>query len=173
MKASIAAVAALLLVSCGGRDEAGKAEADGQEQAAAGGGGGVTMEPGEWETTVQVVNMSMPNLPAGASVPTPPATTIRTCLTAEQVSRPNADFLTGNRDSGCSYDNMSMRDGRMQGSVQCATEAGTMRSTFEGQFTPTSYELTQRMQMSGEGAAAGMDVESRITGRRLGDCPSG
>lgn len=176
MRISIAAAAALLLVACGSQEEAGNEAADGQEAATdgvAGEGAGVTMEPGEWETTVQVVRMSMPNLPAGASAPTPPTTTLRNCLTPEQVSQPNAGFLTGNQDSGCTYENMAMRGGRIQGSVQCETGAGTMRSTFEGQFTPTSYELTQRMQMTGEGAAGGMDVESRITGRRIGDCPSG
>jgi hypothetical protein len=175
MRASITAAAALLLVACGGRDDAGNAQADGSEAAAGGAGeeAGVTMEAGEWETTVQVVDMSMPNLPAGVSMPTPPTTTVRSCLTPEQVRRPDADFFTGSQQSGCTYENMSMRNGRIQGSVQCDTGAGTMRSTFEGQFTPTSYEMTQRMQMAGEGAGAGMNMESRVTGRRIGDCPSG
>mgnify|MGYP003577157025 FL=1 len=44
--------------------------------------------------------------------------------------------------------------------------------TLDGTVTATSYELTQQTQMSG-GGTNGMEMESRITGRRIGDCPAG
>jgi hypothetical protein len=130
------------------------------------------MQPGEWETTVEVVRMEAPNMPQGMNMPMPAATTIRTCLTAEQVSRPNAGFLTGKGDaSGCTYENFSMAGGRIQGSVQCSSQGTTMRSTFNGQFSATSYEMTQQVETGAQGMT--MEMESRTSGRRIGDCPAG
>jgi len=176
MKHSIAAAAALMLAACGSQSE-GDGEKAGEKGAAvtsgAAGGGAVAMTPGQWEMTVQMIRMTVPGMPEGASPPAMPATTIRTCLTPEQASQPNADFLTGTSANGdCSYENMSMGGGRLQGSVQCNTPGGAMRATFEGQFTPTSYEMTQQAQVGNEGSP-GMEMETRITGRRIGDCPAG
>ncbi|WP_129793373.1 DUF3617 domain-containing protein [Sphingosinicella sp. CPCC 101087] len=172
-KWSIAAAAALTLAACGGQseNEAGtNGEAAATKAGGDGGGESLALAPGQWEMSMQMVRMS--GMPEGAASNFP-ATTIRTCLTPEEASRPGADFLTGNGENeGCTYENMSMTGGRMQGSVQCTTAQGTMNATFEGEFSPTSYEVTHRARMSGDGAAE-TEFESRITGRRIGDCPAG
>jgi hypothetical protein len=169
-KWSIAAAAALMLTACGGQG-ANEAGANGQAAGTeAGGDDSLALAPGEWEMTMQMVRMS--GMPEGADASNFPATTIRTCLTPEEARRPGADFLTGSgENNGCTYENMSMTGGRMQGSVQCATAEGTMNATFDGQFSPNSYEVTHQARMSGAGAAE-TEFESRITGRRIGDCPA-
>jgi hypothetical protein len=175
-----AAAAALLLAACSGGDEgdagaAGNTGASGAESAAPDAGGGeVAMTPGEWEMTVQVSQMSVPGVPEGA-MPSMPATTMRTCLTAEQASQPTPGFLTGQQDGSgadCSYENYSTAGGRVQGTVQCRVAEGTMRTTLDGQITPTSFEMNQQTQMSGGGMPE-TRTESRVTGRRIGDCPAG
>jgi len=121
MRHWIAAAPALMLIACGGGDK-------GQNASAGGGGGGaeaqakvetIAFQPGQWETTVQVTRMTVPNMPEGSSPPTPPPTTVRSCLTAEQARQPNANFLTGSGENGgCTSQNFTMADGRISGTIQ-------------------------------------------------------
>ena len=180
-RVTIAATAALMLAACGGQGEGEADQAGNQAEAASGtegaapGGAALAMNPGDWEMTVQMVRMNAPGIPAGATPPTP-ATTVRTCLTPDEASQPTPGFLTGggqaDANSNCTYENFSNAGGRIQGTVQCTMPEGTMRMTLDGTVTATSYELTQQTQMSG-GGTNGMEMESRITGRRIGDCPAG
>jgi len=188
MRHGMAAVAALLLAACGGEggDESasgnagagGEAAADaraieGADGDAAGGGGGAvaaSFSPGLWETTTVVLGMNVPNMPQGFRPPMPPATTVRHCLTPEQVSRPPADFMSGGGESGgCTYQDFAMANGRIRGTLQCGADGGSMRMTMDGSFTPTRYEMNQRVETGGQGMT--MNIESRTTGRRVGDCP--
>ena len=171
MRRSIAAITALLLASCGGESGEDQAAEKGKAAAAGGGGGGVSMQPGQWEIRTEVVRMEIPNMPQGMSGPMPPATTVSTCLTPQQASAPSGGFLTGSGEgAGCTTENMSMADGRIRGTVQCNQQGSTMRSTMDGQFSPTSFEISQRVETSAQGM--NMNMESRTSGRRVGDCPS-
>ncbi len=183
-----AAVAALLLASCGGRDQAGNQAAGGEggnaaaggEAAVQGGAGGpagatISLQPGQWETRVEVLRLdmaNMPNMPAGMTTPLPPPTTIRSCLTPEQASQPNANFLTGSGEQGgCTYENFSMTGGRIQGTVTCNSQGTTARTTMNGRFAGDSYEMESESRVSANGAT--IDTASRVTSRRIGDCPAG
>ena len=173
MRSSIVAIATVLLASCsGGGGSANQQAATGNAATPGGGGGGsgLSLQPGQWELRTEVVRMNVPNMPAGMSPPMPPPTTVRYCLTAAQASQPNANFLTGSGESGgCHSENMSVAGGHIQGSVVCSNEGTNMRSDMTGQFTPASYEISQRVHTSAQGME--MDMESRTTGRRTGDCP--
>lgn len=169
-------IAALAIAACGGNgDGAGGNDAAAESNAAAGGGGGgaasAAMQPGQWEITTTVASISVPNMPSGMAPPVPPPTTVRSCLTPEEASQPNANFLTGMGESGgCTYENQSMEGGRVQSTVQCSSGGATMRTVVSGQFTPTSFEVNQRATTSAQGM--NMEIESRTAGRRIGDCPA-
>ena len=178
MRNVIVSAAALLAAACGSesgsgnRSEAGKAGA-GNSSAAAGGGGSAApaLQAGEWEMTTQVLSMNIPNMPKGMSPPLPQPTTVRTCVTPEQAANPSGGFLTGSGDDGgCTSENVSMSGGRIQATVQCRAETGTMRSTINGEMSATSYAITQQVETSAQGMT--MEMESRTTGRRIGDCPA-
>ena len=173
MRRSIAAAAALLLASCSSQS-GNEQKSAGNEAAPAGGGGGaaaVTMAPGQWEITTEVGEIQMANMPAGVTPPTPPPTTVRTCLTAAQASAPSGGFLTGSGEgSGCTSEGMTMSGGRIQGTVQCNQAGSTMRSTMDGQFSSESFEVNQRVETSAQGM--NVTMQSRTRGRRVGDCPA-
>ncbi len=181
MRLAATGIAVLMLAACGGQsggNEAGGNAAGGNAAGAeaggssGGGAAGVALQPGMWETTVEVVRMSAPNMPAGVTPPTPPPTTVSYCLTAAQAANPNANFLTGSGEAGgCTSENLSMSGGRIQGTVTCNAQGTQMRSTMDGQFTPTSYEMTTQVQTTGAGMT--MDMETRTRARRTGDCPAG
>lgn len=178
-RVTMAAAAVLMLAACGGRsdgeaDKAGNeaaAAGDAEDAAAGGEAGAVAMAPGQWEMRVEIAAMEVPGMPQGA-MPQIPATTIRHCVTPEEAGRPGAGFLTGNQDAAqndCTYENFSTANGRVQGTVTCRVAEGTMRTTMDGRITPTSIEMTQQMEMSGTGMP-NTRTESRVTGRRVGDC---
>ena len=177
MRVAATGIAILMLAACGGQsgggNEAGDNAAGGAEAGSSGGGAAsVALQPGMWETTVEVVRMNVPNMPAGASRPLPPPQTVNYCLTAAQAAQPNANFLTGSGEAGgCTSENLSMANGRIQGTVTCNAQGAQMRSTMDGQFTPTSYEMTTQVQTSQAGMT--VDMETRTRARRTGDCPAG
>lgn len=186
MKLIVTAAAALLLVSCGSRDQAGNQSTDnaagnaaageaGAEGGPAAGGATIALRPGQWETIVEVLRLNMadmPNMPAGMTTPLPPPTTVRSCLTPEQARQPNANFLTGSGDQGgCTYQDFSMAGGRIRGTVTCNSQGTNMRTTMDGTFGGDSYRIESESQVSANGAT--IDTATRITARRIGDCPAG
>jgi len=167
MRKTTSAIAVLLLAACG---------QGGNEQAANGASGdgsaSVALQPGQYETTVEVTRMSVANMPGGMTPPTPPPTTVRSCLTPEQAAQPNANFLSGSGDTGgCEYSNFSMDGGRMRGTVECSSEGSTMRSTFDGRIGGDGYQMTSQAQVTASGMT--MEMDTRTTARRIGDCPAG
>ena len=156
MRALFVPVSALALVSCGGADSGGA-------------GGSGTFQPGQWEMTMQMVRMNAPNLPQGTQMPLPPPQTIRHCMTEQEASRPGADLLAGGQ-SGCTSNNVSFADGRIQGNVQCTQQGTTMDMTLSGEYTPTTMEMNQQIRTQQAGTT--VEMEARMTGRRVGDCPS-
>ena len=173
MRASIAATLALLLAAFGSDGADG---GNGAGQSA--GAGGPTLQAGQWETTIRVLAIEMPGTPpetAEGALQQQPSTA-RICLTEAQVAAPLAEFVRGAAEQGCDASDMAMSGGRIRGTIQCTSgeEGATimMEIVMDGQFTPTSYEVTQNMEVSaGDGPA--MTMRARTTGRRIGDCPSG
>lgn len=181
MRPVITAAAALLLASCGSQEKAGNGSADANAAGAsppsaeAGGGGAASasLAPGQYETTIEVLRINMvdgPNLPAGMTSPVPPPTTVRSCLTPDQARRPNANFLTGSgAQGGCNYENLTMTRGRIQGAVTCNNQGTIMRTTMNGQFSADGYAMESESRIEANGVT--METASRITTRRIGDCP--
>jgi hypothetical protein len=184
MRQAIFAGAALLLASCSsGGDKSGNGAADtangvvsanGAAPAAPSGGGSapsgtVELRPGQWETTVEVLRMDIPNM-QGVTLPKQGPVTVRSCLTPEQARRPNAGFMTGGRDqNGCNYESFSMAGGRVQGTVTCNREGSAIRSTINGTFSAEAYQMETEASVQANGMT--VNTANRVTGRRIGDCP--
>ncbi len=171
MRKITGAIAFLSLAACGsqsGNEQAG----NGQAGTAPGAGGSsttTTIQPGQWETTIEILNISAPNMPAGMTPPRMPARTVSVCITPEQAGNPNAGVLSGNSNqAGCATENYSVVGGRIQGTITCDIQGARTRTTINGQFTPTSYEMTTQA----EAVVGGMttNTETRIAARRTGDC---
>jgi hypothetical protein len=73
--------------------------------------------------------------------------------------------------SNCNVTEFVIGKGRVRGAAQCSRPDGTIATSFEGQFSATTYEVRSRVDstLSGEKRI----VEERTTARRLGDCPKG
>lgn len=175
MKQFCSAAAVLLLAACGqsgSGNQQSSGAANGTATAAAAGDGALNIQPGEWEITTE---MQMSALPGGARVPELPPTTMRHCVTAEDVARSNKAFLGGGGQHGvdCDYRGVTIAGGRIQGTSRCtSTRAGgsmDMTMTMDGTMTPTSYDVNQRMRMTRAGRTT--EMSGHMTGRRIGACP--
>ena len=102
--------------------------------------------------------------------PIPPSTTVRSCLTADKARRPDANFLTGSgAQGGCNYENLTMDGGRIQGAVTCNSQGTQMRTVMSGRFAADGYRMESESRIEANGVT--IETASRITTRRIGDCP--
>ena len=133
----------------------------------------VQINPGLWETSSEVLNVTAPNLPREVQnrMRRPPQTA-RHCISEEQAARPDANFLATQRDN-CAYRDFVMREGRIQGTMVCSGDgemAGEATAVMSGRYGAESYDMRMRMEMEGP-ADSTMTIETRASGRRVGDCP--
>ena len=181
MKLHVAAIATLLLAGCGQSGQQagtnGQGAGNGQSASApatgapAGGSGGLTMQPGEWEVTMEMQSAQISGMPAGMQMPHIPPTTTRSCVTPEQVSRANAAFLGGastHAGIDCDYSHVTIADGRIQGTSTCHRPDMQVSVTMDGSFTPTSYDVHQQMQSTMRGRTS--QSTNHLVGRRIGEC---
>ena len=186
MRLYIAAATFLLLAGCGSRNADQGAAGNGQEggnqeasaapaaaTSAAGGSGSLTIQPGEWEITMEMGAAEVSGMPAGVHMPQMPPTTVRSCVTPEQVSRANANFLSGSGHSGmdCDYSGVTVGGGRIQGTSTCRRADIQATVTMDGSFTPTSYDIRQQMHSTVHGRSS--SSTNHLVGRRIGECTPG
>ncbi|HEX8525505.1 DUF3617 family protein [Allosphingosinicella sp.] len=169
-------IAFLGVAACGGSNENQSANEVAAEMA------NVRLDHGEWEVETEIVSATGSGMPAEMlNAMRGQKQTQKTCITREQAENPDASFLAGQREEGCTYRNFAMRGGRITGSVTCRPPQGqgegqvTMEMT--GTYQPRNYDINMtmnmNMQLPGQGARQSMAIETRAKGRRLGDCPAG
>lgn len=172
-KGLILAAALLALAACGEEPQPEARNMSAEEVAAE--LSSVTIEPGLWESSSQIVDVSAPNLPVEAKnmMIRRSAASVRNCITPEQAERPDANFLAAQQNSNCAYQNFSMENGQLTGTMVCTGGAmpGQMRAEMKGEYGPQAYDMRMTMSTSGMPEGADMTIETRVTGRRIGDCP--
>lgn len=129
-------------------------------------------QPGRWESTLKIESMDMPGMPPEAKAmmlkSMGEGRKFATCLTPEEAARPGAEFFNRGRP-GCVYDNFTMSDGRVEGTMTCKQEGMTMKIAMSGQYAPDSYEVHTDSHVSGAGGQA-MAQKMTMTAHRVGDC---
>lgn len=131
------------------------------------------IEPGQWEATNEILSASAPGMPKGMlKQMVGQKTTVQNCITPEQAARPSANFLAAQENSNCTYQDWSMRSGRMTGTMTCegGEMPGKMVMTMDGRYGSTSYDMNMAMQTTGLPNNMSMTIKARTTGRRVGDC---
>ncbi|HEX8625729.1 MAG TPA: DUF3617 domain-containing protein [Allosphingosinicella sp.] len=173
----ILGAAALALAACGssGGDKAGGG-GNGSASAAgsgSGSGSGVNLQPGEWEMTMNVVNVKVEGLPEGVAdaMKKEGGKATRTCMTEEEAKGPKADMFTKDNPGNCKSEGFSWSGGRIQGKTICEGQqggAGKTQMTMDGRYSAQSIDMTMKSETDMMGKA--MTMEMRLTGRRVGEC---
>jgi hypothetical protein len=162
--------AALALAACGSSaDKGGNGSA-----AATGGGGGVSLQPGEWEMKMEVVNVSAEGLPAGMAdgMKKSASSTTKTCMTPEEAKGPKGDIFAGDKSGRCKSEGFKWEGGRIRGKTTCPGQGGTGETvmTMDGQYSPQSIDMTMKSETDLMGKP--MKMEMRVSGKRIGECPA-
>lgn len=127
------------------------------------------IEPGLWELTSEVVDVTAPGLPRevrGQMVG--PRSRLRHCITAEQAAHPSANFLAGREEHACAYRGFTVEAGRVRGTMLCPDATAVMN----GRYLPRGYDMSMEMQSPMQNKQM-MTLQLRARGRRLGPCPEG
>lgn len=130
------------------------------------------IDPGEWQSTTQMVDMELPS-------EVPPqvadmirqqmgeATTSAMCITQEDIDEaPQRMF--DQSEGQCSYSKFSMEGGQLNATATCDTGQGTLTMRMSGSYTDTTYEM--QMSMNGDAGMGPMAMTYATTGERVGAC---
>ena len=136
----------------------------------------VTLEPGEWENTVEIVDVKVEGLPEGApanmmdSLKT--TTVSKTCITEEQAKNPGAEFFAAQEQTDCKIKKFDMSGGAINSEMSCSNVGapGEMNMVMTGQYGPSSYDMT--MKMDGGAGGMKMNITAKNNGKRIGACPA-
>lgn len=133
---------------------------------ALGAAGTALIQPGKWENRVEVISVDMAGAPpqVAAALKGRPQV-ITSCVTPEQAAYGPRQLM--NTDKACRFVRYDTAGGRISSELVCNRPSGTMRATATGTYTPTSYQTSGTMVMTGR---ARMTMRTRTSGRRLGPC---
>lgn len=128
--------------------------------------GDLTIAPGKWTATVEILDITMANAPPGvaAAMKGRPVTTTY-CVTPEQARQGVRGALKP--ESGCRFTAFDVTGNRIQTRMSCNRPTGTMTAISVGTYTANSYAMSSAMTATGRMA---MTMKSRATGRRIGPC---
>ncbi len=153
--------AALALAACGSSDKSG-------------GGSGVSLQPGEWEMKMEVVDVKAEGLPAGMAdgMKKSASSTTKTCMTPEEAKGPKGDIFAGDKSGSCKSEGFKWEGGRIQGKTTCPGQGGTGQTvmTMDGRYSPQSIDMTMKSETDLMGKP--MTMEMRVSGKRVGECPA-
>ena len=149
------------------------AQAPASQSADAGGGAAMAnaIQPGQYRTTVTVLEMNVPGV-SSQNIDMDPTTTTD-CVTTSDVS----DFASGSlfdADNGesCTQNSMNTGGGRIQGQATCTGQYGARTMQIEGTYSSNHVE----MEISGTSEIPGMGQMTqrmRLVSERIGECPAG
>lgn len=127
----------------------------------------MVIQPGKWQTTVEILEMKMPGAPPGVTAALnshKPMTTV-TCVTPEMATRGPQNMM--NRDKACRFAKYSMAGGQIASDMTCTRPTGTMHVVSAGTYTAFSYSVIGHATSTGR---MSMTMTTRTSGRRLGSC---
>lgn len=168
--------AAVALAGCGKQGE--EAPAGGGEGTAPSGEKIVMPEPGEYRQTVEVLEISMPGIPAGMTDQVKKQMSANMsatdCLTPEEA-KDALKVLTANgmeKDGECKYSKFDVSGGKLDALMECGKEGGA-KGTFalSGTFTATGSDITvQGDQVDPQMPGGKMHLKMHAVSVRTGEC---
>ena len=129
-------------------------------------------QPGEYESRMEVISVSIPGMPANMADMMRGAMnrTTKFCLTAEDVEEGFKAAMRRSQDGECQFERFNAVGGKIDAVMICQTETGPMTMNMDGIGSPTQSDVT--MNVSGDmGMDEGpMNMKMRVIQNRLGSC---
>jgi hypothetical protein len=177
-----AAAGAALLIGC--TDRGADKDGDGKitDEEVASEISSVKLEPGQWENVVEFVDIKIDGTPAGVPADMLKSMTesmkgrkqtSKSCITAEQAENPGAEFFAAQEKTQCDVKKFTMTGGDIDAQMSCKNidAPGVMNMTMQGQYGPSSYDMTMNMNSDVQGMK--FIISAKSSGSRIGACPEG
>lgn len=132
------------------------------------------IEPGLWQSTVEVSEMSIPGLPPQyaekmkQNMAERRDHTTRHCITAADVKKPKEDFFGA--DKSCKYQHFAMGSGKIDIQMTCNEDGTTQTTNMSGTYTPTRYSMEMSSSGSEGGNESRMSMKMHVDSQRIGEC---
>jgi len=124
------------------------------------------LQPGKWETKMEVTDLKMSGMPAGMTVPKPAPVTATTCMTPEQASKGPGDLLK-QANTDCTINSSTYAGGKIAMDMNCKMPTGTMAMKTTGTYTATSMATDAEVSMTGK---TSMTQKVHTEAHRVGEC---
>ena len=124
------------------------------------------LQPGKWETKIEVTDLKMTGMPAGMNIPKPAPVTTTTCMTPEQASKGPGDLLK-QANTDCTINSSTYSGGKIAVEMNCKLPTGTMAMKTSGTYTSTSMTSDAEVSVTGK---TSMTQKVHSEARRLGEC---
>lgn len=166
-----------LLSGCGDTGTVEAQNASAEEVAAkvrAAGADSQFINPGRWEQTATLIDISIPGAPPEAAAAMRSATASAqshvSCLTEEQAKNPREDFFAG-VGKNCRYDNFKWGGGKVDIAMRCTEREMVHAMDLTGTYSPNAYRMEMTAKAGvGEDAGNGMVMRMRVDAKRVGEC---
>lgn len=174
-----ALTAAFVLSACGGEASV-DADADGDgaittaeaRAAVEAAGADLKPEPGQYETTMNLVEVNIPGAPPQVAQMMGQAMnrTGEFCLTPEQAERGFEDTIKEGQSEACTIETFTIEGNQVDMAMSCNQGGmGQMAVTMSGEVGATQSDLT--MKMNGSIPQMGdVEMELSFQQKRIGDC---
>jgi hypothetical protein len=124
------------------------------------------LQPGKWETKIEVTDLKMSGMPAGMTIPKPAPMTTTTCMTSEQASKGPGDLLK-KANADCTINSSTYAGGKIAMEMNCKLPTGTMTTKTTGTYTATSMASDAEVSMTGK---TSMTQKVHSEAHRVGAC---
>ncbi|KPL68197.1 hypothetical protein SZ64_08725 [Erythrobacter sp. SG61-1L] len=174
-------VAAIALAGCGKKEEApagGEAGGEAAKPAEAVAAGLDTPQPGLYKQTVEVLEMSIPGMPAAMAAQMKQSMSanmeLTDCLTPEEAKEAVKQLTSRgmNKESNCTYDKFDVSGGAIDAVMKCDGENGGS-GTFKlsGSFSSTGSDMTvEGDQVVPDMPGGKMHMKMHMVSERIGEC---
>ena len=144
-------------------------------------GSAVSLQPGQWETTVRFSDIQAPGAPEAMLVPMRAAMSQpqvnSQCMTPAQAANPAASLANPGGGGACQYSESTFAGGRIKVRGTCqGAGPGAVSMSMEGSYTATTMQaqVSSEMQMpQGQPGPRSIRMSGTLSGRRTGECTSG
>ncbi|MBO9518811.1 MAG: DUF3617 domain-containing protein [Porphyrobacter sp.] len=169
-------VAAILLAACGSNeDTTGKGMSP--EQVADEAGDLVTPRPGQYKTTVELLEFDAPGMPDSAKQQMQQvfasglAQGNTFCMTEEDAARNGPEQMVKNlAESDCEVKKFNVSGSDVVAEMQCAGQGGgTNTVKMQGEMTAESSSMTMDMSQELPNVGA-VNMKMRVNSNRIGEC---
>ena len=132
-------------------------------------------KPGQWQTTMSVVDIAAPGMPPEAVQQMRQmmgnGQSTQRCVTEEELKQ--VESFIGQNNANCRFDHYRVSGGKIDGKAKCTQGAVNQQMTMNGSFTADSSDMTIRSETRGGPPGQNVTVTMNIKSKRLGDCRPG